>query len=166
MEDVMPRFLLAALAALSFLSPAAAQDYPTRPITMVIPFAAGGPTDVLGRVVAARMGDILGQQIIVENVGGAGGMSGAHKVKAATPDGYQILLGTVGTQAQVQNLVPKPLYNAATDFQPVALLADVPLVLIVRKDLPANTIQEFVEYTRKNQDKMSFASSGVGAAVH
>src|SRR5437879_3063649 len=171
MPKLMSALTLAALAAFAALpGPAAAQDlakdYPNRPLTMVIPFAAGGPTDVLGRVVAARMGDILGQQIIVENIGGAGGMTGANKVKVATPDGYQILLGTVGTQAQVQNLVPKPLYNAATDFQPVALLADVPLVLIVRKDLPASNIKEFVEYTKKNQDKMSFASSGVGAAVH
>jgi tripartite-type tricarboxylate transporter receptor subunit TctC len=164
---MMPRITLAALAALAaLLGPAAAQDFPTRPITMVIPFAAGGPTDVLGRVVAAKMSDILGQQIIVENVGGAGGMTGANKVKVAPPDGYQILLGTVGTQAQVQNLVAKPLYNAATDFQPIALLAEVPLVLIVRKDLPVSNIKEFVDYTKKNQDKMSFASSGVGAAVH
>jgi tripartite-type tricarboxylate transporter receptor subunit TctC len=164
---MMPKMILAALAALAaLLGPAAAQDYPNRPITMVIPFAAGGPTDVLGRVVAAKMGDILGQQIIVENVGGAGGMTGANKIKVAAPDGYQILLGTVGTQAQVQNLVAKPLYNAATDFQPVALLAEVPLVLIVRKDLPVSTIKEFVDYTKQNQDKMSFASSGVGAAVH
>jgi tripartite-type tricarboxylate transporter receptor subunit TctC len=168
---MMPKLMLAALAAFAaLLGPAAAQDnakdFPNRPITMVIPFAAGGPTDVLGRVVAARMGDILGQQIIVENVGGAGGMTGANKVKVAPPDGYQILLGTVGTQAQVQNLVAKPLYNAATDFQPVALLAEVPLVLIVRKDLPVGNIKEFVDYTKKNQDKMSFASSGVGAAVH
>jgi tripartite-type tricarboxylate transporter receptor subunit TctC len=163
----MPKMTLAALAALAaLLGPAAAQDYPNRPITMVIPFAAGGPTDVLGRVVAARMSELLGQQLIIENVGGAGGMTGANKVKTAAPDGYQIVLGTVGTHAQVQNLVAKPLYNAATDFQPVALLAEVPLVLITRKDLPANTIQEFVDYARKNQDKMSFASSGVGAAVH
>src|SRR5882672_7428217 len=175
MLKLMSASMLAVFAALATLpGPAAAQDnakdnakdYPNRPITMVIPFAAGGPTDVLGRVVAAKMGDILGQQIIVENVGGAGGMTGANKVKAAAPDGYQILLGTVGTQAQVQNLVAKPLYNAATDFQPVALLAEVPLVLIVRKDLPVSTIKEFVDYTKQNQDKMSFASSGVGAAVH
>jgi tripartite-type tricarboxylate transporter receptor subunit TctC len=164
---MMPKLMLAALAALAaLLGPADAQDFPNRPISMVIPFAAGGPTDVLGRVVAAKMGDILGQQIIVENIGGAGGMTGANKVKVAAPDGYQILLGTVGTQAQVQNLVAKPLYNAATDFQPVALLAEVPLVLIVRKDLPVSTIKEFVDYTKQNQDKMSFASSGVGAAVH
>src|SRR3954454_18223943 len=164
---MMLKALLAALTALfASAGGAAAQDYPTRPITMVIPFAAGGPTDVLGRVVAARMSEILGQQIIIENVGGAGGMTGANKVKTAPPDGYQIVLGTVGTHAQVQNLVAKPLYNAATDFQPVALLAEVPLVLITRKDLPASNIKEFVEYTKKNQDKMSFASSGVGAAVH
>jgi len=112
------------------------------------------------------MGDILGQQIIVENIGGAGGMTGANRVKVAPPDGYQMVLGTVGTHAQVQNLIAKPLYDAATDFAPVALLAEVPLVLIVRKDLPVSNIKEFVEYTKKNQDKMSFASSGVGAAVH
>jgi tripartite-type tricarboxylate transporter receptor subunit TctC len=163
----MPKLMSALIALAAFaMGPAAAQDYPNRPITMVIPFAAGGPTDVLGRVVAARMSEILGQQLIVENVGGAGGMTGANKVKVAPPDGYQILLGTVGTQAQVQNLVAKPLYNAATDFQPVALLAEVPLVLIVRKDLPVSSIKEFVDYTKQNQDKMSFASSGVGAAVH
>src|SRR3954447_26012216 len=136
---MMPKLMLAALALFAaLLGPAVAQDYPNRPITMVIPFAAGGPTDVLGRVVAARMGELLGQQIIVENVGGAGGMTGANKVKVAPPDGYQLVLGTVGTHAQVQNLVAKPLYNAATDFQPVALLAEVPLVLITRRDLPAS----------------------------
>jgi tripartite-type tricarboxylate transporter receptor subunit TctC len=163
---MMPRFVLAALAALSLIAPATAQDYPTRPITMVIPFAAGGPTDVLGRVVAQRMGEILGQQFVVENATGAGGMTGANRVKIAPPDGYMILLGTVGTQAQVQNLSKKPLYDGGKDFQPVALLAEVPLVLIVRKDLPVSNMKEFVEYTKKNQDKMSFASSGVGAAVH
>jgi tripartite-type tricarboxylate transporter receptor subunit TctC len=162
----MPRILAALAALLSLLAPAAAQDYPTRPVTMVIPFAAGGPTDVLGRVVAARMGDILGQTVIVENVGGAGGMLGANRVKSAPPDGYQILLGTVGTQAQAQQMTKKPLYDAGKDFQAVALLGEVPLVLIVRKDLPVSNMKEFVEYAKKNQDKMSFGSSGVGAAVH
>src|SRR5437868_7346722 len=90
---------------------ASAQTYPTRPITMVIPFAAGGPTDVLGRVVASRMSEILGQQIVIENIGGAGGMTGANRVKIAPPDGYQLLLGTVGTQAQAPNLSRKPLYD-------------------------------------------------------
>jgi len=163
----MAKVLTAAVAALLVsLGAATAQDYPTRPITMIIPFAAGGPTDVLGRVVGARMSDILGQQIIIENATGAGGMTGANRVKTAPPDGYTVLLGTVGTQAQVQNLVKKPLYDAGKDFQPVALLGEVPFVLIVRKDLPVNTMKEFVDYAKKNQDKMSFGSSGVGAAVH
>lgn len=163
----MTRKVIAALAALlSLAAPAAAQDYPNKPITMIIPFAAGGPTDVLGRVVAARMGEILGQQFVIENVGGAGGMTGSNRVKTSPPDGYTVVLGTVGTHAQAQNLSKKPLYDGATDFQPVALLAEVPLVLIVRKDLPVSNIKEFVEYTKKNQEKMSFASSGVGAAVH
>lgn len=163
----MLRMITAACAALfALLGPVQAQDYPSRPITMVIPFAAGGPTDVLGRVVAAKMGDILGQQIVVENATGAGGMTGANRVKTAPPDGYTILLGTVGTQAQVQNLSKKPLYDAGKDFQPVALLGEVPLVLIVRKDLPVSNIKEFVEYAKANQAKMQFGSSGVGAAVH
>src|SRR5882724_9061270 len=159
-------FSAAFAATFAFAGAAAAEDYPTRPITMVIPFAAGGPTDVLGRVVAAKMSDILGQQIVIENATGAGGMTGANRVKTAPPDGYMILLGTVGTQAQVQNLSKKPLYDAGKDFQPVALLGEVPLVLIVRKDLGVNNIKEFVAYAKANQDKMTFASSGVGAAVH
>src|ERR1044072_2696600 len=135
MEETM-RVLTAAFAALIAIGgAAAAQDYPTRPVTMVIPFAAGRPTDVLGRVVAARMSEILGQQIVVENIGGAGGMTGANRVKTAPPDGYQILLGTVGTQAQVQNLSKRPLYDAGKDFQPVALLPEGPLVPLVRNDL-------------------------------
>jgi tripartite-type tricarboxylate transporter receptor subunit TctC len=163
----MLKVLTAAIAALfAIAGSAGAQNYPERPITMVIPFAAGGPTDVLGRVVAARMGEILGQQIVVENIGGAGGMTGANRVKTAAPDGYQILLGTVGTQAQAPTLSKKPLYDGAKDFQAVALLADVPIVLIVKKDLPVSNLKEFVAYTKQNQDKMTFGSSGVGAAVH
>ena len=102
---------------------ASAQDYPTRPVTMVIPFAAGGPTDVLGRVVGARMSETLGQQVVIENVGGAGGMTGSKRVADAAPDGYTFVLGTVGTHAQGQTLYKRPLYNSQTDFTPVALLA-------------------------------------------
>ncbi len=113
------RMAIAALTAiLAFAGSAAAQDYPTRPITMVIPFAAGGPTDVLGRVVAARMGEILGQQVVVENVGGAGGMTGSKRVATAAPDGYQVVLGTVGTHAQGQTLYKRPLYNSMTRVHP------------------------------------------------
>jgi tripartite-type tricarboxylate transporter receptor subunit TctC len=157
----------AALAALvAGAAPADAQTWPTRPVTMVIPFAAGGPTDVLGRVMAERMSEILGQQVVVENVTGAGGMTGTQRVAKAQPDGYQFVLGTVGTHAVNQTLYKRPLYNAATDFQPVALVADVPLVLIVRKDLPTGNLQEFLTYAKANQAKMNFASAGNGSAVH
>src|SRR5258706_15601909 len=106
-----------ALAGLvAFSGSAMAQDYPARPVTMVIPFAAGGPTDVLGRVIAQRMSELLGQQVLVENVGGAGGMTGGKRVVDAAPEGYQFLLGTGGTQAQGQTLYKKPLYNSLPAF--------------------------------------------------
>jgi len=156
--------VLAALAGVA--APAAAQDFPSRPVTMIIPFAAGGPTDVLGRIVGARMSEVLGQQVVIENVGGAGGMTGAARVAQSAPDGYTIGLGTVGTHAQGQSLYKKPLYNAATDFTPVALIAEVPIVLIARKDFPAANLKEFVDYSKKNQDKMTFGSAGAGSATH
>jgi len=158
--------LVAALALTSLTGAASAQTFPAHPITMVIPFAAGGPTDVLGRVIAARMGELLGQNVIVENVGGAGGMTGSARVAQAKPDGYTIVLGTVGTHAQGQTLYKKPLYNAATDFTPVALIAEVPIVLITRKDLAVSNLKEFVDYTKKNADKMQFGSAGAGSATH
>lgn len=151
---------------LAFGAAANAQNYPSRPITMVIPFAAGGPTDVLGRVVAARMSEILGQQVVVENVGGAGGQNGSKRVADAQADGYALVVGTVGTHAQGQTLYKKPLYNAVTDFTPVALLAEVPIALITRKDLPAGNLKEFVAYAKANQDKMTFGSAGPGSATH
>jgi tripartite-type tricarboxylate transporter receptor subunit TctC len=163
----MKRTIIAALAGLLALgATASAQNYPNRTLTMIIPFAAGGPTDVLGRVLAQRMGEVLGQTVIVENIGGAGGMNGAKKVADARPDGYTMLLGTVGTQAQGQTLYKKPLYNSITDFTPVALVADVPIVLIVRKDLPVNNFKEFVAYAKANQAKMQFGSAGAGSATH
>jgi tripartite-type tricarboxylate transporter receptor subunit TctC len=133
---------------------------------MIIPFAAGGPTDVLGRVVAARMSEILGQQVVVENVGGAGGMTGSKRVATAAPDGYQVVLGTVGTHAQGQTLYKKPQYNSVEEFAPVALLAEVPIILTVRKDLPVNSFREFVAYAKQNQGKMQFGSAGAGSATH
>jgi len=156
--------VLAALLAATV--PAAAQDFPTKPMTMVIPFAAGGPTDVLGRVVAQRMGEILKQTVVVENVGGAGGMTGLKRVADARPDGYTFALGTVGTNAQNQSLYAHPAYNSATDFSPVGLIAEVPIVLIVRKDLPVNNLKEFVAYAKANQGKMQFGSAGAGSATH
>src|SRR5436853_7745446 len=117
---MLKRTIGAALAGLLALTaPAFAQAWPTRPVAMVIPFAAGGPTDVLGRIMGQRMSEILGQQVIVENVGGAGGMTGSKRVADAAPDGYAFVLGTVGTHAQSQTMYKKPLYHAATDFTPV-----------------------------------------------
>lgn len=157
----------AALAMLLALTGSAgAAGFPDRQITMIIPFAAGGPTDVLGRIMAQSMGEILKQTVIVENVGGAGGMTGGKRAATANPDGYTILLGTVGTQAQGQTLYKKPLYNAVTDFAPVGLIAEVPIALLVRKDLPAKDLKEFVAYSKENQAKMQFGSAGAGSATH
>jgi tripartite-type tricarboxylate transporter receptor subunit TctC len=164
---MIAKFIVPALAGLVALSGGAfAQNYPSRPITMVIPFAAGGPTDVLGRVVAARMGEVLGQQVVVENVSGAGGQTGSKRVADAAPDGYNFLIGTVGTHAQAQTLYKKPLYNSQTDFTPVGLIAQVPIALIARKDLPVKDLKEFIAYAKANQTKMQFGSAGAGSATH
>jgi tripartite-type tricarboxylate transporter receptor subunit TctC len=145
---------------------ASSQAFPERPLIMVVPFAAGGPADLLGRVVATRMGEVLGQPVVVENVNGAGGMAGAARVANADPDGYQFVLGTVGTHAQGQTLYKHPLYNAVTDFTPVVLIAEVPLVLLTRNDLPVKDFKEFVAYAQANQAKMQFGSAGAGSASH
>jgi tripartite-type tricarboxylate transporter receptor subunit TctC len=153
-------------AALAFSSTAIAENFPSRPMTMIIPFAAGGPTDLLGRIMAQRMGEILGQTVVVENVGGAGGMAGSKRLSDANPDGYTFGIGTVGTHAQNQSLYEHPLYNSAADFTPVALVAEVPIVLITRKDLPVSNLKEFVAYAKANESKMHFGSGGAGAASH
>jgi tripartite-type tricarboxylate transporter receptor subunit TctC len=164
----MPKKVSAAAIGLwlAVASTALAQGYPTKPVTMIIPFAAGGPTDVLGRVMGQRMSEVLGHQVVVENVGGAGGMTGSKRVADAAPDGYMLVLGTVGTHAQSQTIYKKPLYNSATDFTPVALIAEVPIVLITRKDLPVNNLKEFVAYAKANQSKMQYGSAGAGSATH
>jgi tripartite-type tricarboxylate transporter receptor subunit TctC len=149
-----------------FMGQALAQEFPTHTLTMVNPFAAGGPNDVPGRLFAQRMGEVLGQTVIVENVGGAGGMTGADRVAKAQPDGYTFLQGTVGTQAQNQTLYKKPAYDSVKDFVSVGLFLEAPLVLVVRKDLPVNSMKEFVAYAKANADKMQFASAGTGSAIH
>jgi tripartite-type tricarboxylate transporter receptor subunit TctC len=145
---------------------ATAQTWPTQPVTMVVPFAAGGPVDTIGRIVAARLGEILGQQVVIENVGGAGGMIGAFRVAKAAPDGYQVVLGSSATHAQNQALYKNPLYDAATAFAPVSLLTDSPRVLIIRKDLPTGTLAEFMAYAGINQAKMQYGSAGIGSGTH
>src|SRR5256885_3883257 len=107
---------------------------------MVVAYAAGGPVDTIGRIFATRLSEVLGQQVVVENIGGAGGMVGANRVAKAAPDGYVLLFGGLSNLAQNQTLYNKPLYNAATDFAPVGLVTDSPRALITRKDFPANTL--------------------------
>ena len=145
---------------------AQAQDWPTRPMIMVAPFAAGGSTDAIARIVADGLSGQLHQPVIVENIGGAGGMTGTNRVAKAAPDGYQFVLGNVGTHAQNQSLYKKPLYNAVTDFAPVALITDQSLVLVARKNFPANNLQEFIAYAKANQSKLRFSSAGVGGSNH
>src|SRR5215208_7480274 len=153
------KLLAAGFAALLATTFAAwAQNYPIKPVVMVIPFAAGGPQDQIGRVMGQRMGELLGQQVVVENVGGAGGMTGSKRVADAAPDGYTFVLASVGTHAQSQTMYKKPLYNSATDFTPVALIAEVPIALITRKDLPVNNLKEFMGYAKANQSKMQYGS--------
>jgi len=155
-----------AIATLTFTSIARAQDWPTRPVTMMVPFAAGGPVDVLGRILAQYLGEVIGKQVIVDNVSGAGGMVGSLRVSQAAPDGYMFVLGSIGTHALNQTLSKKPLYNPATDFAPVALIADVGHVLITRKDLPPNNLREFITYAKANQGKMQYGSGGSGTSAH
>jgi len=153
-------------AGLGAHAAAAAESWPTRPLTMVVPFAAGGGTDVMGRIVGRRLSELLGQQVIIENVGGAGGMVGSARVAKAAPDGYTFEIGNVGTHAYNQTLYKKPLYNAVTDFTPVGLTTDSPRILVTRKDLPVNNLQELIAYIKANQSKMQFASAGVGSGTH
>jgi len=155
-----------ALASLALTGTAGAQDWPARPVTMVVPFAAGGPQDTISRVIGQRLGEILKQQIVIENVGGAGGTTGSLRVKNAAPDGYTFQIGSVGTHAQSQTLYKKPPYNSAEDFTAVAFLGETPIALTVRKDLPVSNLKEFIDYAKKNQDKMQFGSAGAGSATH
>jgi tripartite-type tricarboxylate transporter receptor subunit TctC len=145
---------------------AGAQTYPSRPIVMVVPFAAGGAFDVMGRIVAARMSEILGQQVLVENTTGAAGIIGVNRVANAAPDGYTFLLGSIGTHAYNQTIYKKPRYNAVTDFVPVALFAEQPMVLNARKDLPAGSLPEFIAYAKANSGKLQFGSAGAGTTTH
>ena len=160
--------VIIALALAAALVPAAAlaQTYPARPVTMIVPYAAGGAFDVVGRIVAVRMAELLGQPVIVENVTGAAGIIGVNRVVAAKPDGYTLLLGTTGTHAYNQTIYKKRRYDAIGDFTPVALFSEQPMVLEARKDLPASTFTEFVALLKQNGAKMQYGSAGAGSTTH
>ena len=143
-----------------------AQNYPTRPVTLVVPVAAGGSFDVLGRVIQPRMSELLGQNVIVENITGASGVTGTQRVATAQPDGYTVLLGTVGTYAYNPSIFKKLPYDPVKDFTHVGLFADQPMVLVVNPKLPINGLQDFVAYVKANVEKISFGSAGVGSTTH
>lgn len=161
--------LLAGLAlagiAAAPLTPAQAQDYPNNTINIIVPFSAGGPTDTVTRLVAESMSKDLGQQIIVENVGGAGGTVGAARAAKAEPDGYTLLLYHIGmaTTATLYRNLP---YDPKTAFAPVGLVTEVPMVLIARKDFPPANLQELVTYVKEHKDEVTYANAGIGAASH
>jgi tripartite-type tricarboxylate transporter receptor subunit TctC len=163
--SIIRRLLLGAAMALG-LAGAAGAGFPDRPVTLIIPFAAGGSTDVVGRIVADRMGAALGQQVIVQNVGGAGGSLGATQVAKADPDGYTILMGTVATHALNPLILKRKPYDPVADFAPISLLVLVPNVLAVNPQLPVGSVQELIELAKKNPGALAYASSGNGTPLH
>ena len=161
------RMALAVAAALTgFTATAPAQDWPTRPITLIVPFAPGGGVDASARLQALVIGEVLGQTIVVENVGAAAGTIGTGRVAKAAPDGYTMLIGNSGTQVYSQSLYKKRPYDSVTDFEPVALVTESPRILVARNGLPVKNLQELVAYTKANQDKMQYSSAGVGSGTH
>jgi len=158
---------LSAFAALSAAAvPASAQNYPTRTITMIVPFAAGGPTDVISRIVTAHMAQTLGQSIVIENVVGAGGTTATTRAARAANDGYTLVTGHMGTHAASVPLYPKLAYHPEKDFEPVALLAGTPILILARKDFPPKDLKEFVAYVKANAEKVNAAHAGIGSVSH
>jgi tripartite-type tricarboxylate transporter receptor subunit TctC len=143
-----------------------AGDYPNRTITMVVPYAAGGPIDTVARIIAQRMGEILNQQVIIENVAGAGGMIGSQRVAQAAPDGYTVLYGGSAVLAQNQAIYKKPLVDGNRDFTFVSMFADQARILVTRKDLPADDLKSFFAWAKANEAKVSYGSAGAGSGSH
>jgi tripartite-type tricarboxylate transporter receptor subunit TctC len=158
--------LTALAAAGAALAPAQAQDYPTRNITMIVPFAAGGPTDVIARIVSGHMQQTLGQTIIIENVVGAGGTTASTRASRAEPDGYTLITGHMGTHAASVPLYPKLAYHPDTSFEPIGLIAGTPILILARKDFPPKDLKEFITYVKANTDKINAAHAGVGSVSY
>jgi tripartite-type tricarboxylate transporter receptor subunit TctC len=154
------------LAAALFAAPAAAQSYPSRPITVVVPFPAGGPSDVVARIIAEHMGKVLGQTMVIENVGGAGGTIGGARVASAAPDGYTLLAGSMGSHVSAPVLTPNVKYDSVRDFEPIGFTAHAPAVIVARKDFPAKDLREFLENLKRNGDGVKQAHGGIGASSH
>lgn len=164
----MRRAILAMAAALGLAGGGAAAQgtYPQRPITMIVPFAAGGPTDVIARIVGDHMSRTLGQQVVIENVAGAGGTTGITRGAQATPDGYTIMMGHMGTHGAAPALYPNLKYDPTKDFAPIGLAAGTPIVIVAKKDFPANDLKTFTEQVKANATKLNMAHAGVGSVSH
>jgi tripartite-type tricarboxylate transporter receptor subunit TctC len=165
-ESMKKLCLAIAVGFVASIASAQAQTYPTRSVTVIVPFAAGGPADITGRIVAEVLSRNLGQQFVVENVAGAGGTTGATRAARATPDGYTLILGHMGTHAAAVALYPNLAYKPDVDFEPIGLVAEQPEVLAVRKDLPPNNLKEFVTYAKANESKLNMAHAGIGSVSH
>jgi tripartite-type tricarboxylate transporter receptor subunit TctC len=161
------RFAAAIVCLLIALVSARAEgNYPSRPITMIVPFAAGGPTDILARLVSQTISPMLGQQVVVEDVTGAGGTIGATRAARADPDGYTMIMGNLGTHAASLGMYPKLPYDPRSDFAPVILVATTPMVLVTRKTLPLHNLNDVVAYAKANKGKTTMGSAGVGSISH
>ena len=160
------RMITAALVAAFATVSAHAQPYPSRPITVIVPFPAGGPSDVVARIVTDRMGKLLGETLVIENVGGAGGTIGSARVAAAAPDGYTLLAGSMGSHVSAPVLMPNVKYDSLRDFEPIGFTAHAPAVIVARKDFPAKDLREFIAYVKQNGDAVKQAHGGIGASSH
>jgi tripartite-type tricarboxylate transporter receptor subunit TctC len=158
--------LLAAVLALGLATSARAQDYPARAITVIVPFAAGGPTDIVARIVSDHMSKTLGQQLVIENVVGAGGTTGVTRAMRAAPDGYTIVMGHMGTHAAAVALYPNLAYNPAFDFVPIGMAAGTPVLILAKKDFPAKDLKEFAVQVKQNVASLNMAHAGVGSVSH
>ena len=166
MKTIIPLLLALSAFWLGGQGPASAQVYPTHPITLIVPFAAGGPTDVTSRIVGEHMSRTLGQQLVIENVPGAGGTVGSTRNMRATPDGYTIQMGQMGTHAGSVALYPNLAYKPDSDFEPIGLVVDQAVVIFGRKDFPPKDLKEFVTYVKANADKLNVGHAGVGSISH
>src|SRR5436309_3976882 len=161
------KLIVTLAAALGLATNAFGQgNYPQRPIAMIVPFAAGGPTDVVARIVADHMSRTLGQQILIENISGAGGTTGITRAKQATPDGYTIAMGHMGTHGAAPALYPNLKYDPTKDFETVGMAAGTPIVIVARKDLPPKDLKGFVAYAKQQNDKLNEAHAGIGSVSH
>jgi tripartite-type tricarboxylate transporter receptor subunit TctC len=159
-------FSSVALLMLGSIQALAQQSYPSRNITMVVPFAAGGPTDIVGRIVAEHMSRTLGQQIVIENVAGAAGTTGAARVAKADADGYTIMVGPMSTMSFTPALYPRLAFNPLTDFEPIGIAASAPIMLVINNAIPATKLSEFADYMKANAGKLTNGNAGVGSTSH